>query len=674
MGHKFSAMRQLVRALLNDYETVRAACNITREGLSKSISREAQPFLEGHVTIAVTGEMSSGKSTLINSLIERNILPTGHFQTTSALTLIEAGDEDKMTVTYGDGREETHSDVERFPEILRKIVAVEEEYASLPIHHINILLLGGDSSWEILRKKDSLSHRSGVRDIDYATLRRYAETHPKSTIATRVEISLRLDKSFEGWRFIDTPGIGAIGGIQDATKELLFEKDDSGSPKVDALIMLLNSEGNVESEAVKSFADEIEKSIGSLLRGRMFLILTKAGSTAFQEHKDDYKKRLKQIYFPLFGLDDDRLADVDSLIHRFRVDAKAAGLDLTGRESWREPLPGWAPDEWKVVKNLRSRVEDATDDRGIEHNNESYFAELRRLDNFDGMKVSLTQFLTNAKEGLFQKFVRDVQTEIRDYLQETAERRQALSNGLPGIQKKKEQVEKERRDLNSALNRLRNDYTRDSVTASFDFIDASLAALEQCEKIEDVRTAYLQILNRVSDAQKALECRIKSSFANYAATLNVSLPTLRGIDLDEIGRQAQKAAEYETHDESRPVQKLIKEGGWSSSDEYATTYPYTVTRTDLDKKRREFTALVVMKGRNAKNQFILELRTKLKLTLDGIAKSIAQLTAEKQAELDRLAKNIGNQEIEIQRLNAAIARLQEAESAMRKRVAEYQAS
>jgi len=59
--------------------------------------------------IAITGQFSSGKSTFLNALLSRKILPTGITPVTSKVNFINYGDEYKLKITYKSGAEEYHN-------------------------------------------------------------------------------------------------------------------------------------------------------------------------------------------------------------------------------------------------------------------------------------------------------------------------------------------------------------------------------------------------------------------------------------------------------------------------------------------------------------------------------------------------------------------------------------
>ena len=56
--------------------------------------------------VAVVGEFNRGKSTLINRLIGRDLLPTGPLPVTRAAVIIGAGPDDTVRITWADGRRE----------------------------------------------------------------------------------------------------------------------------------------------------------------------------------------------------------------------------------------------------------------------------------------------------------------------------------------------------------------------------------------------------------------------------------------------------------------------------------------------------------------------------------------------------------------------------------------
>ncbi len=94
--------------------------------LSSLLVRAKEPM-----KVAITGQFSSGKSTFLNALLSKNILPTGITPVTSKVNYIKYGNELKIMITFKDGREEFQS-VEHIAKFTDQRGEVEEiEYLTL---------------------------------------------------------------------------------------------------------------------------------------------------------------------------------------------------------------------------------------------------------------------------------------------------------------------------------------------------------------------------------------------------------------------------------------------------------------------------------------------------------------------------------------------------------------
>ncbi len=69
--------------------------------LNKQLKRARYPM-----EVAITGQFSAGKSTFLNALLSRNILPTGITPVTSKVNFINYGDDFKLKITYYSGATE----------------------------------------------------------------------------------------------------------------------------------------------------------------------------------------------------------------------------------------------------------------------------------------------------------------------------------------------------------------------------------------------------------------------------------------------------------------------------------------------------------------------------------------------------------------------------------------
>lgn len=111
---------------------------------------------EDRFNLVVLGEFKRGKSTLINALLERDVLPTGVVPLTSVVTSIGAGDRDRLIVHYSDGREEERP--------LAELAEFVTE-ARNPGNHLSVELARVELPHELLRGGLELVDTPGIGSI-----------------------------------------------------------------------------------------------------------------------------------------------------------------------------------------------------------------------------------------------------------------------------------------------------------------------------------------------------------------------------------------------------------------------------------------------------------------------------------------------------------------------------
>lgn len=87
-------------------ELLALADGLLAETPRRHLAAARERVAEDRFNLVVLGEFKRGKSTLINALLRRNILPTGVVPLTSVVTTLAAGDADRLQVYFSDGREE----------------------------------------------------------------------------------------------------------------------------------------------------------------------------------------------------------------------------------------------------------------------------------------------------------------------------------------------------------------------------------------------------------------------------------------------------------------------------------------------------------------------------------------------------------------------------------------
>lgn len=658
-------LRMAVNEAVAQYMELRKRIGWTDSGKSATIQRLAQPFQTGYFTVAVAGKMSSGKSTFINSLIGENLLPTGHFQTTSGITWIVSSNRRLMEVTYADGHMQTCTT--NFAKELQKLIAVPAEFDTLPINHINILIKGNNDITTILKKKAGIEVMTGTSS-DEDIWRRYIAATPKSRIVDKVVIYLPLPKEYEGWRIVDTPGVGAIGGIQDATKKLLTAKEgnDCVQHVVDAVVILHKGTENIQDESANRFAEDVSKSMGELAKGRLFFVLTHACSQDFQNYKDGILLRASNLFGRRLNIPDERITYVDSFIQRFITDAQNSGRDFSVQQSLSTPLLGWNQEEWKSIKSHLFLLKENLLEQGKEVSNSTIFAELDELARFGNLRDKLYDFLNNEKEQTFNRLMSLIEAELNAYGLRLGKDIKAVSNGLSEIELQIQEAEEDSRQLNLDLVKVQQKASPGAVKKKFAFIDLELSLLSKKSSISEVRTAYLQIIDKGLNAEKDFFEALITDFANFASGFNNQNLIFNSLDLSDLEYQAQKKATTQVTDYSLSVRKLVKEGGFSSDDEYETIYPYTKDQVDSDKKQREFTALVVNEGREHCKSFTKGVLSKVDNFFQIVIQSINEKEENNIKRLSKFKEQIANRDEHLAKLKEQLRAIKEVEEIIEK--------
>ena len=651
----FMIMRETVNRVVSQYTELRKKIKWKDTGKSATIYRLAKPFQTGYFTIAIAGKMSSGKSTFINSLIGENLLPTGIFQTTSGITWIVSSDRRYMEVTYADGNKKIFT--EHLAEELKKLVAIPEEFHSLPINHINILIRGNNDIAAILKKKAGIEEMTDTSS-DEKLWKKYIASTPKSKIADKVTIYLPLPAEYKGWRIVDTPGIGAIGGIQDATKKLITSKEGDNNT-VDAVILLQNGVEGVEDESANRFAKEVRKSMGNLAKGRLFFVLTHAGDAKFLSNKDGILGRAYSNFGTKLDIPKERVTYVDSLIHHFLVDARKSHRDFSNPRSLLTLLDGWTEEDWNALKAVVSQSYFNLQMSGNEVNNNSLFAELESVSRFKSLRDLLYDFLNKEKQNTFNELLTLINGELENYRMSLRNDIQAVSNGQAAIDRQIKEAEKEGRELNLALNKVQQRVSTEALENAFRFIEPELNQLSKLASIGEIRTQYLQIIQEGLSKQKEFFEALKADFSQYVDQFETTSVTLfKSLDLDDLERKANDKATAEVTDYSRSVRKLVGKGGWSSDDKYETIYPYTKKKTDFEQKRREFAALVITEGRKHISAYKDGMKVKAREFLKIVSQTINEKTCATIERLKQYKKRMTDSDTLLKELRSKLAEVE----------------
>lgn len=547
-----------------------------------------------------------------------------------------------MDVVFCDGSKK-HYEGEQIVGELRRLVAVPDEYSDLPINDINRLISGDASLSEIIKLKPGIEGRTNCAEIDVAIWKKYISSHPKKTIAKQVYIKYPLSDEFIGWRIVDTPGVGAIGGIQDETKKMLTKESEFGGKLVDAIIFLQSGADNIEDEACRTFVSETITQLTDDARSRLFFILTHATVEKFRNHREAILSKTHTLYGVPFNIPDERLSYVDSLMGRFCEDAAANNLDLQDLDELEE-VDGWSDETLSVITDLWSPIKKALKEKKIERTNETILAVMREWANFIHLKRIINDFVEKEKSKTLDEIIRLIREDYEGFINSFRHQIKVLKGGKAQIEKEKEKIKKRRIEYNNILNKLKRLASIQAISKKFDFVDTACSDFVKIDSIEKCRTAYLSLMDDVKKVEKSIFNDLTSNFKEFGTEFDNDDLVLKSIDFANLEKEAETKNASTVTDYSRSERVMVKEAGWSSDAEYKTTYPYTKKVVDQQKKVKDFIALVIKSARSAKTTFMDSLKAKVEKFCDLISSEINKKLDAAAAELNVLEENLSKKD------------------------------
>lgn len=304
---------------LDLYEYLELYLKNENRSLHECIKNRAKNLIENKFMLAVVGEVKAGKSTFINALIGKKILPSDTLQSTSAIIEIIKSEVEYVKVRFGDGHIEIIKDNLETPEIneaiefVKEIASVGERYRSLPLVQINEFMKQRYSTdtKEVCYTEDNiielLSGLENIHHLDLVQFRKEVVEYIDSNrsmarIPVEVSIGYPLEWEFDSFVLVDTPGVNACGGVESKTHDFIS--------LANAIIFLTRIKP-IESKSLNSF-------IKNTLPNRQQDCLMLALSHASEEIPSEIEKIVCEARKLYPQIDSENIFAVDSLTELYR--------------------------------------------------------------------------------------------------------------------------------------------------------------------------------------------------------------------------------------------------------------------------------------------------------------------------------------------------------------------
>ncbi|MFJ3977264.1 dynamin family protein [Streptomyces sp. NPDC090021] len=260
-----------------------------RDSVADALARAAAALNRPAVTLVFGGHFSAGKSSLLNTLLGRDLLPVSDYPETGIACVITPGPEDRVTVCDGEGRREVPATTEAITEAVT-LVAPDGAYRSEVVgaeRTVTVELAGsplpGGGRWvdspgindtpamtrraaDIAAQGDFLlwvfNSRQPMATVEEDFLRAYRQRHGAESLALLVNVFLDEDTPEEWQRYLDTRAPAHLGRLEYALDgalppEVVFvsaraaaaHPDQFGGPQASALVSRLTNRATASALA-----------------------------------------------------------------------------------------------------------------------------------------------------------------------------------------------------------------------------------------------------------------------------------------------------------------------------------------------------------------------------------------------------------------------------------------
>lgn len=400
IGREYRIKKETVLNLWKRYSAFRG---LTDDGVDPAfLELRAKALEDGKYVLAIVGETKAGKSTFINALLGERILPTDILQSSSAIVEIFKSEKKYVEVRYADGHVErveddlNTPDVDKAFEYLRRIGSIQDRFRKIPATLIDAYIVDGrikpDSPLPIAELESAsklpLKGKEGL-------LEEYVRARTLDQIPVEITFGFPLKYAFDELRLVDSPGVNALGGVQDRTFAYLHNAN--------AVLFVHSMDGSVENSAFREFITHV---IPNRTKHALFLVLSKSGSKSKIEI-DEKLGEARSLFSQEF--DSERILHADSMfkimseeILRFATvgDLEAhyderrvyyeQRYEQEPRQEWRDEAVTYTI-KTNLLASAMKRIGNGADREFVR-------SELRRLSNFDVMERTIDEFSARAPE------------------------------------------------------------------------------------------------------------------------------------------------------------------------------------------------------------------------------------------------------------------------------------
>lgn len=461
-----------------------------------------------------------------------------------------------------------------------------------------------------------------------------------------------LAESYRGWRIVDTPGIGALGGIDQTTKDFLTNE------QVDGAIFMFNGAEPIGRNDLSEMVKKAYSQLTDVAKERTFFVITHAGESACRSNIErTFKNALELFSQGDVAIPRDRFFAVDSMLSLlYDCAITRSNLDPMIFQNIGVNIQGMDRSDIKMYKNMVIMLLEELADEQKELNTENLNKKIVEVAGFAALKQALGCFARDAKMQAFSKLRETIIADFKSFGSKKTEEKELWSGKLTKtpeefkqeLELKKQEIEKYRVKILKKYNDIILSYGPDVLTTMFE------KSYKTFEKKIDVATKFAEIDNAYNnfqdmfpieeelvmtkftrDCQKLGDIEISSEFPT------ISLPP---IDIEEAKRKARKDAtttkSYQAKVKKKGfwsgIKRLFGQGGY----DYETRY---YDEIDDKKELANYQSYLKRGAKEAIRSYCDDLyKSYILLTGLDIQKQIDKLVEQKKNEYDKIKNDLAS--------------------------------
>ena len=640
IGQRYGEKKKAVLDICHRYLRLRGD---TEDGVKPNLLKDRMRALESNrYVLAVVGEAKAGKSTFINALLGESVLPTDISQCSSAVVEIFKSKEKYVEVEYADGTTKRFEDDPDTPDLdeaaeqLREIGAIRDQYRAIPATLIDVYILEGRiTPGRPLPIADLEADSNKPLQNNEALIREYVQGRTPSDIPRKITFGFPLKYAFEGLRLVDTPGVNAVGGVQDVTYEYINEAN--------AVLFVHSLDYPIESASLNDFVNNV---LPNRKLETLFLVLTKSGLKS-QGAIDQQVGEAYRQYGKSFN--HDRILHVDSMLKIVSEEIEQFDRAASLKEHYRERK---SQELYQLKLILLNNV---LEDVGGDSDLEVIQAALRQSSNFDEMERIIDDFSKQAPELQLSEICESVKIGFDEQKRDLDENISALEKKWKYPQKFEREISKIQcllAEYQSSLlkhaDNVRKQYTgrHASYIESLDEItNRHLNDINSASAFPRARKAIFDYHAEMTSFTDEIAAAIRAKFENemkrlggeFKAAYDITVPT---VDVWGIEAETKEAAFRTVEVERGPsgfwekAWNLFTLGFATFTDEEEKyeeiahlKHFKTAIRSDVNEKKDEFVQLV----RYFINRIAPDFGSALKARIDARDKELEAIKTRKEA-------------------------------------------